>query len=840
MAPPLCQIVGVGARGPLGLNALQVVMGARAGTMEPRRTPFTDKHGNSIGAVRARFLPDDLVGYDRLVALAVPALREAARALVPGAFAPPYPLFLALAEAGRPDDDSRFGPEILADLARRSGLPIDLERSVVVRAGHAGVGLALELAALRLAEGGRPRAYLVGGVDSYYHPAVLAWLDAECRLHAGTAGNGLVPSEGAAFAVVTAAAEDSAARALARVAAVASGREDTVGTAAPNLATAMTRAVRAAATLAGGGPIRWLVTDVNGERHRISELAKVQIRSRDLLAEDARHDALPDDLGDVGAASGALLLAAACVHFRAGSAPASRVLIALHAEAHERAVLVLDAADPERLPAAPASASALFRAGVDVPVVHAALADLAAPLVTAELTALRDLARGCMEDVAILGGLRRPNDDEPWAATDRFERRLLASVDALAALDRAEGGPTEGIDVPAALLAYAGESSFADGGRAFTRAFGLACFGGDAPMAGAIAGLRASHSLTRPAQLDAFCLAPSPRVVPAMEQLLWDADPALVRLALDVLRFRRAVPLAALLPLLSHPDLGVLEAAARALRVALPRAEAVTVLEGLLHDGGLEDRVVLVVLESLVALGAPAGVTLAQHHLVDGDARPGGLSTTTRLGLVRLLALAGGLDHTALIFNAVIPARAAPALPAGVTALGWFGHAAFVAPLLDQLDAANAAPRTTGARPTDLEIAIARALLRITGVYLEEAGNAYGIGLSVDGAAWRAHWHDHPAALDPDVRYRFGVRYHPRESVTELADASTSALARRNAALEIAALTRGAFGFEPTDWVARQREHLTVVGDALTAGASAYEPGEWLAPYLARRRLTSG
>ena len=128
MASPLCQILGVGARGPLGLNALQIAMCGRAGKIEPRRTRFTDKHGNSIGAVRARFLPDDLHGYDRLLALAVPALIEAAKALVNSAYAPPYPLFLALSEPGRPDDDSRFGPEILADLARRSGIPIDLER----------------------------------------------------------------------------------------------------------------------------------------------------------------------------------------------------------------------------------------------------------------------------------------------------------------------------------------------------------------------------------------------------------------------------------------------------------------------------------------------------------------------------------------------------------------------------------------------------------------------------------------------------------------------------------------------------------------------------------------
>jgi 3-oxoacyl-[acyl-carrier-protein] synthase-1 len=1003
MAPPICEILGVGARGPLGLNALQIAMCGRAGKIEPRRTRFVDKHGNSIGAVRARYLPDDLHGYDRLVALAVPALIEAAKVLIGGSFAAPYPLFLALPEPGRPDDDPRFGPEILADLARRSGVPIDVERSLVIRSGHAGGGLALELAALRIAEGGRPQAYLVGGVDSYYQREVLAWLDEEHRLHSGTAGNGIIPSEGAAFAVLAASTgEAGARRAIAKIASAVSAREDTVGTPAPNLAAAMTRAVRDAATLAGGRPLRWVLTDVNGERHRISEFSKVEIRSKDLFQEGFRHDALAEELGDTGAASGALLLAWACAHTLAGSAPAERVLLALHAEGQERAALVIEAASREALapprpasaPAIPASsmrespakteapaqqaaidrvvasitrlppaadrgalqtaldaasaalslwaASALhdddhlalldaarervtfararfedagegpaasqavktlqhveralrrgrdvtidhlvadqdrllrgeipgvappaapFRAGIDLPVVHASRRDPLVPLVpiapapsdddaalfraappragapkaaSPEAVALQDLARACMEDLAILGGLRRPNDDEPWSATDRFERRLLANVDALATLDAAEAGLTEGIDVPVALLAYSAESSFADGGRAFTRAFALGCFGGEDPVRAAVVGLRNSHALTRPAQLEAFCLAPSPRIVPAMEQLLWDEDPALVRLALEVLRFRRAATLATVLPILGHSDPGVIEAAARCLAVTRSRVEAVAALEGLLRDD-LEARTVLVVLECLVMLGAPSGLALTARRLIDAEARPFATSSELRSGLVRLLALAGGPEHTALIFKAVIPSGSAPALLAGVTALGWFGHAAFIEPLLEQLEAANAAPRTAGSRPTELEIATARALLRITGVYLEEDANEYGIGLSVDGAAWRAHWEESPGDLDPDVRYRFGARYHPRDSLTELADDRTAAHARRNAALEIAAFTGGAFAFEPTDWVARQREHLAVVGDAIESGAAAYEPGEWLSTHLARRRLS--
>src|SRR5689334_17953235 len=120
MALPVL-IVGVGARGTLGLTALQVAMCGRAQKLDVWLTRFEDRWKHSIGAARARFLPDELHGFDRLVALGAPALREAASAL-PG----PMPLYLAVAEAGRPDDDPRMGPELVAALAQASGVAIDV------------------------------------------------------------------------------------------------------------------------------------------------------------------------------------------------------------------------------------------------------------------------------------------------------------------------------------------------------------------------------------------------------------------------------------------------------------------------------------------------------------------------------------------------------------------------------------------------------------------------------------------------------------------------------------------------------------------------------------------
>lgn len=333
-------ILGVGARSPLGLSALQVAMNARALRLEPRSSDFQDRKGYLIGAARAECLADDIVGWERFAALGAPALREAAFGQT-GRF----PLIVALPDRARPDQSARFDDELLSELARRSGAAIDLAASTTVRADNAGFALALEEAALRLAAGAP--GVLVGGLDSYFDPVVLAHLDDERRLHSEHADSGFVPSEGAAFFWIgraDAKIEGDPARAprpLAVISRLETGREDTVVTGEPNLGSAMTELARRA--LAGAArPVSWVVTDVNGERHRVREHAAVAMRLTDDLARDHRHDLLPAALGEVGAATGALHLAVVTTLFRVGAAPARTALLLNYSEGAERAAIVVE------------------------------------------------------------------------------------------------------------------------------------------------------------------------------------------------------------------------------------------------------------------------------------------------------------------------------------------------------------------------------------------------------------------------------------------------------------------------------------------------------------------
>lgn len=333
-------ILGIGARSPLGLNALQVAMNARALRLEPRSTNFRDRKGYWIGAARAVCLDDAVVGWERFAALGAPALREAASGQT-GRF----PLIVALPDRARPDQSARFDEELLAELARRSGAAIDPATSTTVRADHAGFALALDEAAMRLSQGAP--GVLVGGLDSYFDPAVLAFLDDQRRLHSEHSDSGFVPSEGAAFFWIGRADARNegdparAARPLAVVSRLETGREDTVVTGEPNLGATMTELSRRA--LAGAArPISWVVTDVNGERHRVREHSAVEMRLTDELARDHRHDTFSAAHGEVGAATGALHLAVVAAFFRAGAAPARSALLLQSSEGAERAALLVE------------------------------------------------------------------------------------------------------------------------------------------------------------------------------------------------------------------------------------------------------------------------------------------------------------------------------------------------------------------------------------------------------------------------------------------------------------------------------------------------------------------
>ncbi|AGP36435.1 beta-ketoacyl synthase N-terminal-like domain-containing protein [Sorangium cellulosum] len=341
-------LVGVGARAPCGLTALQIAMSVRALKMDPRPCHMVDKNGESIATARLPSIGDDVIGLDRFLALGGAALAQATypfRSVQEQRRAglPALPVFLSLPHEARPGFDPRLKHHLLPALAARAQVPFDLDRSRVVLHGRGGSVMAFELALDELRRGDRA-AVVVGGVDSYFDPDVLDWLDQALRLHSLDTENGFIPGEGAAFVTLARRGRTDGLYRYGQVLSAASEHEPhPFGSDEPCLATGITRAVRRAVSPVGQRQRRipWAITDVVEERHRVDEWAAAFARNHFAFTAEAVHDQPLLQTGDLGAASAAMMVAIAAARWQTGCAAGDCALVATHSDGPERGAMLI-------------------------------------------------------------------------------------------------------------------------------------------------------------------------------------------------------------------------------------------------------------------------------------------------------------------------------------------------------------------------------------------------------------------------------------------------------------------------------------------------------------------
>lgn len=341
------QIIGQGTRAAVGLSALQVAMSVRARKLEPRTLEhLKDSDGNEIGMAICAGISLTTSPFQRLVGMSVPAMLDATRAYLAEHEAQQkpvsIPLILAAPEESRPYNGAHIEEQLIGVLAERSKVPIDVDASQLVRCGHAAGAFALSAAIELLQKGGR-EAVLVGGVDTYCHDATLQKLDADYRLQTQSSFDGFIPGEAAGFVLLTQGAAGSHPELVGAWTGIEpAGTSEEVDDDDPvNIAETMTELVDAAVAEGafGGAGIPWVITDINGERHRVREWSLIQVR-RQITSDNCVLERLPQGVGDVGAASALVALNNACALWRARCAPANRVMIAVHAEGVERGLVV--------------------------------------------------------------------------------------------------------------------------------------------------------------------------------------------------------------------------------------------------------------------------------------------------------------------------------------------------------------------------------------------------------------------------------------------------------------------------------------------------------------------
>jgi 3-oxoacyl-[acyl-carrier-protein] synthase-1 len=339
-------IAAVGARTPLGLRAAPAAAALRAGISALREHPFMiDRLGDPMPAALDARLDPALMGTPRLLALAESALREACGPLdgAPGGVRR-LPLYLALPELRPGFTDAEA---VASGLGRLPDLPVRVAELKVSTDGHA-AGLLALAAALDTIREGEADACLVGGVDSYFHPDTMDWLDQNRQLAGADGRSAFIPGEGAAFLLVAseAACLRMGVEPRVRVAAAAVGRETKlIKTEDICLGEGLTATVQAAAAaLASPDTINDVICDINGERYRGEEWGFVCLRASQWFDDPTGYRAPADAWGDVGAASGPLFAMLAFQAAARGYARGPRTLLWASSEAGLRGAALLEVA----------------------------------------------------------------------------------------------------------------------------------------------------------------------------------------------------------------------------------------------------------------------------------------------------------------------------------------------------------------------------------------------------------------------------------------------------------------------------------------------------------------
>ena len=265
----------------------------------------------SVVASPVTELTDGLEGVERLLALATPALKEAIfDAKLSETDIGSTSLLVAGSQMPSRIPGTRIATVLVPRLAQRvARIPFAGKQYYCV--GSAGCFEALHRAR-RLLNAGTCRYCIVGGVDSWLDPETLAWLDEARRLKSDSTIDGFIPGEAAAFVVVEREEQCRARKKLpyAVCGGVALDEEkNTIWTDQPCTGEGLARCLKTVLADPIGrsrGP-DVVVCDLNGESYRASEWAYAVPKAfQEVKVPPLVHPA--DCIGDVGAASGGVLL----------------------------------------------------------------------------------------------------------------------------------------------------------------------------------------------------------------------------------------------------------------------------------------------------------------------------------------------------------------------------------------------------------------------------------------------------------------------------------------------------------------------------------------------------
>lgn len=344
-------VVGVGLATPLGVGLDQTATAVRAGVAAHRERPW---ESSTFQPTVMATLPDDILpavpirqepGMDvnaaeaeaRLTALAALALRAVGDTGAGG-----VPLVLGL-----PNEAELQGYQSGRVLEALAGVAADRVhggKSEAICKGRAS-GLLAVHQACALLQSGQADLVLAGGCDTYRNMARIEALDEAERLNTETNMDGFTPGEGAGFLLLTteAVSRERGMAPLCKLAGPAEGFEPGhLNSALPYTGEGLSATWQMLLKIRAGPKLEMVYSSMNGEHYWAKELGTACIRCSEYLSSDLTIMHPADCLGDLGAATGPLLVALAA--WTISRAQLQRTaLVSCSSDLGERASLLVEA-----------------------------------------------------------------------------------------------------------------------------------------------------------------------------------------------------------------------------------------------------------------------------------------------------------------------------------------------------------------------------------------------------------------------------------------------------------------------------------------------------------------
>jgi 3-oxoacyl-[acyl-carrier-protein] synthase I len=332
-------VAGVGARTPVGTNAISSTAAVRAGIAAFAEHPYmVDKSGDPMNVALDAVLSGEIVGYERFLQIGIPAASEALTHLLRIKEPRSLSVVIGLPESrpGLPRDLGARVEERFKGVLQKHFGGVEL---MTLNAGHSSALIALEEGHSRISNG-TTEFCLIGGIDSYLEPETLEWLDEGNQLHSESNSWGFIPGEAAGFCLLCSqrTAEHLGLNVLARILAVSTARESKlIKTDAVCVGEGLTAAIKQVLqALPENTKIDEMICDLNGEPYRADEFGYAIVRVSERLANPSDFLTPADCWGDVGAASGTLFVILSAVVGSRGGLKGPHMLLSTSSESGQR------------------------------------------------------------------------------------------------------------------------------------------------------------------------------------------------------------------------------------------------------------------------------------------------------------------------------------------------------------------------------------------------------------------------------------------------------------------------------------------------------------------------